>query len=100
MCGCVSKENRLSQERFSCVDCGHTENADIHASKNILARALEDCDKAHAWLSQNPMDLKTVVEAKPRNLKKVCIGVAKLAGVHHWTTVQQVARLLTETNVL
>ncbi len=36
-CGYTAKENRKTQEVFECVQCGHTENADINASKNILA---------------------------------------------------------------
>jgi putative transposase len=36
-CGHIVSENRMSQARFECVDCGHSENADINAAKNILA---------------------------------------------------------------
>ncbi|MBO5996789.1 MAG: transposase [Acetobacter sp.] len=32
-------ESRISQARFCCVQCGHEENADINAAKNILRRA-------------------------------------------------------------
>jgi putative transposase len=35
-CGHVAKENRKSQSEFECQVCGHNENADINASKNIL----------------------------------------------------------------
>jgi IS605 OrfB family transposase len=38
-CGQVSKENRVSQEVFSCVACGFEENADLVAAINILQRA-------------------------------------------------------------
>ena len=41
MCGHVSTENRISQARFSCVACGHTENADDNASVVILKRAVD-----------------------------------------------------------
>jgi putative transposase len=37
ICGHESAENRTTQAVFSCVACGHTENADVHAAKNILA---------------------------------------------------------------
>jgi putative transposase len=37
ICGHESAENRRSQSLFACVACGHTENADVHAAKNILA---------------------------------------------------------------
>ena len=36
-CGHTVKENRLSQAQFACMQCGHSENADINAAKNILA---------------------------------------------------------------
>lgn len=36
-CGHVAKESRLTQAKFSCVECGFSENADINASRNILA---------------------------------------------------------------
>jgi IS605 OrfB family transposase len=36
-CGHRAKENRESQATFLCKKCGHTENADINAAKNILA---------------------------------------------------------------
>ncbi len=40
-CGRVDPASRASQARFVCTTCGHTENADINAAKNILRRA--DC---------------------------------------------------------
>lgn len=36
-CGHVSADNHKSQSVFECITCGHNENADINASKNILA---------------------------------------------------------------
>ena len=36
-CGVVDKNNRLTQARFACLSCGHTENADTNAAKNRLA---------------------------------------------------------------
>ena len=37
-CGCIDDRNRQTQEVFKCVECGHTENADIHSGKNIKFR--------------------------------------------------------------
>ena len=37
ICGHESPENRKTQSVFACVACGHAENADVHAAKNILA---------------------------------------------------------------
>jgi putative transposase len=39
VCGHVSKENRLTQKSFLCVECGHAANADTNAAKNIEGRA-------------------------------------------------------------
>jgi putative transposase len=39
-CKLVDKNSRVSQSEFICTSCGHTENADINGSKNILDRAL------------------------------------------------------------
>lgn len=36
-CGHVCADNRLTQALFACVACGHTDNADSNAAKNILA---------------------------------------------------------------
>lgn len=38
ICGCIADENRPNQETFECVDCGHKDNADFNASKNIKNR--------------------------------------------------------------
>lgn len=35
-CGHIAKENRINQSKFECVSCGHKDNADFNASKNIL----------------------------------------------------------------
>jgi len=39
-CGHTESENRTSQVKFECKNCGHSENADVNASKNILAAGL------------------------------------------------------------
>ncbi|HII2851946.1 TPA: RNA-guided endonuclease InsQ/TnpB family protein [Escherichia coli] len=36
-CGHTAKENRLSQSKFVCRDCGYTANADVNGARNILA---------------------------------------------------------------
>lgn len=38
-CGHVNAQSRKSQAVFACVACGHAENADRNAAKNILRRA-------------------------------------------------------------
>jgi putative transposase len=41
-CGHVSPENRVVQAVFSCVVCGHTEQADVNAARVILAVGLTE----------------------------------------------------------
>ncbi|MBP5722372.1 MAG: transposase [Bacteroidales bacterium] len=38
VCGCIEDENRVDQEHFFCVECGHKENADVNAAINIRNR--------------------------------------------------------------
>ena len=40
-CGHTTKDNRLTQENFECVDCGYTENADVVGAINVLKRGQE-----------------------------------------------------------
>jgi putative transposase len=40
-CGHKAKENRKTQANFACVSCGHRENADTNAAKNILQWGLD-----------------------------------------------------------
>ena len=40
ICGCIEDDNRPNQETFECVECGHKDNADFNAAKNIRNRVL------------------------------------------------------------
>ena len=42
-CSNIDKKSRISQSKFCCISCGHTENADINAAKNILERQGMSC---------------------------------------------------------
>ena len=37
-CGHLAKENRQTQAKFLCVDCGYGENADVVGAINVLER--------------------------------------------------------------
>src|SRR6185503_16041421 len=39
-CGHVDSVSRLSQSNFTCTNCGHSENADVNAAKNILRKGI------------------------------------------------------------
>lgn len=41
-CGNITRDNRKTQEMFSCVDCGRELNADINSALNIESRM--SCD--------------------------------------------------------
>ena len=40
VCGIVDAANRMSQSKFMCVSCGHTDHADLKAAANILASGI------------------------------------------------------------
>lgn len=63
VCGCIEDENRLSQEEFCCVKCGHKDNADHNAAVNIRNRVLEAVQKD--LLKQNDNG-----SYSPKNLKR------------------------------
>ena len=80
-CGNVAKENRESQAVFHCAACGHEDNADINAARNILTRGLEEINK-HAGQDHGlgrggavrPADT-TVPVGSPRETSTPCTGV-------------------------
>jgi len=41
-CDHTAKENRVSQYKFKCIECGYQANADFNAAKNILASWRQD----------------------------------------------------------
>lgn len=53
-CGHIEKRNRRTQAEFVCVSCGHTENADINAARNIASRAVVN----QPIVSQNPKEIQ------------------------------------------
>lgn len=40
-CHYIDEDNRKTQEKFKCLSCGHEENADINAARNIEQRVSE-----------------------------------------------------------
>ena len=39
-CGCVNRKNRPTRDKFACVSCGFTADADTNAARNISGRAV------------------------------------------------------------
>jgi putative transposase len=68
VCGHESADNRKTQALFRCVACGHAENADVHAAKNILTagHAVWLGDRSAAACGGN------VSRSQPRRLGAVC----------------------------
>ena len=64
ICGCIEDGNRQNQETFECVECGHKDNADFNAAKNIRNRVLVTVlrDKLLKQLDNGAFE--------PRNLKR------------------------------
>jgi len=58
VCGYTDKANRVSQSKFHCQHCGHAENADRNAAKNILAAG-------HAVLACGVDAVATTVKQEP-----------------------------------
>ncbi|MDQ7001349.1 MAG: transposase, partial [Ghiorsea sp.] len=58
-CGYTHKDNRVSQSKFECQDCGYQANADFNASLNILAagHAVLACgvDAVATTMKQEPL---------------------------------------------
>ena len=87
MCGCIEDGNRPNQETFECVECGHKDNADFNAAKNIRNRVLVTVlrDKLLKQLDNGAFEprslsrdkVKEVLLSFRRSLPKVgseCIG--------------------------
>ncbi len=61
-CGHTSKDNRTTQERFLCVECGYEENADFVGAVNVLKRA------GHVRLACGDIDLVRGLAQEPAQL--------------------------------
>jgi IS605 OrfB family transposase len=58
-CGSVSKQNRPTRDKFICVSCGFTANADTNAASNIAGRAAvilpHERDGVRAYVQNPPL---------------------------------------------
>jgi IS605 OrfB family transposase len=61
-CGFVHADNRRSQSEFECLNCGHVENADVNAARNVAKRFGDD------ELNQLPFrDVKALLQTRFAN---------------------------------
>ena len=68
-CGMIDADSRRSQESFKCVACGHAQNADLNAARNILASATGASARRGAFTSVTPKTRETDTEG----LRHFCI---------------------------
>ena len=66
-CGHIAKENRLTQAKFACVDCGYEENADVVGAMNVLARGhrVAACEEDGSGLGRKPKTKPASVKQEP-----------------------------------
>ena len=69
-CGHISRDNRTTQAKFECVECGHSENADINAARNILAAghavlACGEMVQSDRSMKQEPTEGRTLYRRSP-----------------------------------
>ena len=64
-CGCVDPQNRQSTARFKCVGCGHEDDAQANAAKNVLALA--------RFIAANPEAAKNIPPGPSTRTKKLLI---------------------------
>jgi len=53
-CGTIHEDNRKTQEKFVCVSCGYTANADYNAAKNIATKDIENMIKEYCIKNKLP----------------------------------------------
>ena len=70
-CGHVAAENRKTQSKFLCLNCGHTDNADINAARNILADGNAASARGDGGISRS-VNRETIIPQgrKPRKSPK------------------------------
>ena len=70
ICGCIDDGNRPNQETFECVECGHKDNADFNAAKNIRNRVLVTVlrDKLLKQLDNGAFEPKPLIRDKVKEV--------------------------------
>ncbi len=79
-CGCIDRKNRLTQEKFKCISCGHIDNADHNASINLKLRLLLDVlrDTLHTTDRWNRLRPKKLSRSKLKTLLEEFVSPCSL----------------------
>ncbi len=66
-CGHIAKENRQTQAKFACVECGYEENADVVGALNVLARGrrVAACGEEGSGLGRKPKTKPASAKQEP-----------------------------------
>ena len=85
-CGCIDDRNRQTQEVFKCVECGHTENADIHSAKNIKFRLTSTVLRGNLLERAGDSGYRYF---QPKSLAmwqvRKCLEKCRCSGLFNWT---------------
>ena len=79
-CGHVAKSNRKSQSKFHCNECGHSENADVNAAKNVLFLGMKEITASVSGASGRA---RGVPEVEDPNDPSIDIFGSKLIPISH-----------------
>lgn len=73
-CGHVHADNRQTQARFACVECGYEENADLVGAMNVLARGHRVAACAEDVSRARPARAKHAASVKQEPTDATCSG--------------------------
>lgn len=90
-CGCIDDRNRQTQEEFCCVECGHSENADIHSAKNIKFRLTSTVLRGHLLERAGDSEYRYFIPKGnlPRWRVKKCLEKCRCNGLFKQTIENQ-----------
>ena len=90
-CGCIDDRNRQTQEEFCCVECGHSENADLHSAKNIKFRLTSTVLRGNLLVQARDSEYRYFIPKGllPRWKVKQCLEKCRCDGLFKQTIENQ-----------
>lgn len=90
-CGCIDDRNRQTQEDFCCVECHHSENADIHSAKNIKFRLTSTVLRGNLLVRARDSEYRYFIPngLLPRWKVKKCLEKCRCNGLFKQATENQ-----------